>query len=309
MTPLPSIRHLQFFIALVSAKNYHRAADKLGISQPALTAAIKELEHQLGGPLIDRSRKKIVTPTLAGSRLFTRAAELIKTYEEACETVRRDLHPDRWVIRMGVVPTIAPFLLPHLLPVIERNLPGTEVRIIETTSKQIRARMDDGEIDFALMAFPFEMPGCHQWPLMKEKFVCAVPEEDDPFCAHKDISVQHLYQHRILLLEDGHCLRDHARDACRIEMTQEETSLKASSIATLIQMVAHGQGITLLPEMAADYGMLPPGIKIKHFNDPMPPSRTIGVAWRRESPFRENYEVFGETIKTTLREMGYFVHS
>ncbi len=303
MKILPTVRQLQFFITLCDVGNYHRAADQLGITQPALSAAIKEIETLLGGEMIDRSYRKKVTPSRAGQELLIKGRHVIAQYDSMCDDVRRAIDPQFWTIRLGVVPTIAPYILPHVLPMLKTRLPKIDIQIVETTSAQLKDRMADGKIDYALMAFPYDMPGFHQQELFTENFVCAVPAHDDPFGKADTIRSDDLKDRKILLLEDGHCLRSHALAACSLSSAQEQKTFQASSLSTLIQMVAHGQGITLLPQMAVTYGALPPDITVKRFKSPAP-VRTIGVAWRDKSPRQADFEAFTKALTEGLKTLG-----
>ncbi len=302
MKTLPSVRQLQFFIAVCEAGNYHRAAEQLGITQPALTAAIKEIESLLGGEMIDRTYRRNVTPTKAGAELLMQARQVIARYESMCDDVRRTIDPQFWTIRLGVVPTIAPYIIPHILPTLKQHLPKIDIQIVETTSAQLKTRMLEGKIDYALMAFPYDMPGFYQQALFTETFVCAVPASADPFSTKQLLHADDLKDSQILLLEDGHCLRSHALAACNLTASQEQKTFQASSLSTLIQMVAHGQGITLLPQMAVTYGALPADIRIKSFAPPAP-ARTVGVAWREKSPRQADFEMFTQALIAALDKL------
>jgi LysR family hydrogen peroxide-inducible transcriptional activator len=297
---LPNIRHLKFFHTLCTEGNYRRAAQKLNITQPALSAAVKELETLFGGPLIDRTHRRRVQPNAAGHMLYQGSSDVIEGYTRLCEEVSRLIDPESWTVRMGVVPTIAPFLLPHLLPRLKEAWPHVDIRIIETTSAQIYAQLDSGDLDYALMAFPFPMAGCHQEPIGHERFMCAVPLDADPFHGTAKIAPAMLAGQKILLLDDGHCLRSHALDACQLKETQELREFQASSLATVINMVAQGHGITLLPHMAAKFGTLPTGIALKEFEKPVP-ERTLGAAWRAHSPKKTEYLAFTRTIRDVVK--------
>lgn len=300
MKAQPNIRHLIFFKMLCDEQHYRRAAQKLGITQPALTAAVKELETQFGGPLVDRSVKRAVVTTMAGNRLYRGAIDLIDRYNAICDEVAREINPQSWTVRMGVIPSIAPFLLPTLLPTLKKELPHAEIRVVESTSARLRDMLESGEIDYALMAFPFSMPGCHQEILASERFVCAVPAHADPFEPMQQIQPIDLEGQRLLLLDDGHCLRAHALEACALKDTQESKELQASSLTTLINMVAKGHGITLLPLMATQHGSLPANIKLKEFYDPEP-KRTVGAAWRTQTNRAADYMDFTEAIRRAMK--------
>lgn len=303
MSNMPSLRQLQFFIALCDEGNYHRTANNLGVTQPALSAAIKEMENLMGGALIDRTPHKKVIPTQAGKTLLRYARTMLPEYASICDDVRRQINPDKWHIKLGVVPTIAPFLLPHLLPLIHAHMPFVELQVIEATSAIVKQRMENNEIDYAIMAFPYDMPGFHQTTLFAEEFVCALPAGTDPFQTKGLLTTDDLQDHKILLLEDGHCLRSHALEACHLSAAQEQKSLQASSLSTLIQMVAHGQGITLLPDMATRFGALPASVEIRRFGTP--PKRHIGVTWRSRSPRAQDYRQLTESLTKALKDLGY----
>ena len=199
-------------------------------------------------------------------------------------------------MRLGVIPTIAPYLLPDILPRIQKQFPQLELQLFEDMSDRLLERLNSGNIDLALMAFPFDTPNLSQKILFEEEFYLAIPKGRG--FESENISPAELDPGELLLLEDGHCLSDHALSACDIQLPKRRRAYSASSLPTLMQMVVSGYGITLVPDMAIAARAIPKGIKLIKFEHP-PPTRQIGLAWRTGSPRTADFMTLGKIIGTT----------
>ncbi len=284
MKNLPTIRQLQYLLALFDHKNFQKAANFCGVSQSTLSSGIADIEITLQSPLVDRSHKRRVAFTPLGENIVRDAKNIIKQMEEITHNAQALKSPLSWPLAMGIIPTIAPYLLPRILKPLQTAFPSLELHIHEMRSQQILERLEGGTIDFALMAFPYDTGVFAQKILFEEKFVCAAPP--DHFKNKKSITQKDLEGEKLLLLEDGHCLREHALTACKIGPKTETNTLSAASLSTLIQLVHQGYGLTLLPEMAlTDSGHLPKSLTLKHFSSNAP-TRKIGFCYRQGN-FRE----------------------
>ncbi len=291
---LPSTKQLRYFVALVEAEHFGQAASASNISQSAFSNAIQELERILDAQLVDRTNRQ-VTITATGQQVATMARLVLRDLQDLVETASGGRRPLCGELRLGVIPTIAPFLLPKLLPKLRRQYPQLQLRLIEDQTARIYQRLMAGELDLLLLALPWEMRGVEQAALFKDPFRLACrkgTERVDP----ENYRFNRLDADSILLLEDGHCLRDHALAACRIRNTQKVQRFAASSLLTLVEMVDADMGITFLPEMAHNSSLLRNTAVQLH---PMPDSsyRNIGLAWRQGSGREEEFAMLGEFIR------------
>lgn len=277
----PTLRQLQYLTALHKTHNFRKAAEICHVTQPTLSAAIKEMESLLGLPVIDRSRPKNIIFTPFGEEVIAMAQKIMPQIENLMERARNMAEPLSGPIRLGLIPTIAPYLIPDILPYLQKSFPKIEWQIIEGMSGVLVEKLNQGALDIALLAFPFDTPNLSQKTFFEEKFFCAAKKGTFP--VKQILTLKDLDSHKLLLLEDGHCLRDHALSACKLQTKRDEKALSATSLLTLIQMVGHGYGITLLPEMVVRHGALPKDITLHAFKNPQP-SRKIGVAWRAQDP-------------------------
>lgn len=276
MIPTPTLRQMHYLVALADHRNFRKAAAECSVTQSTLSGGIKDMEETLRGPVIDRSSRKTVRLTPLGEDVVREARQIVKQVESL---TYRALAQDKalsWPLRLGIIPTIAPYMLPRLLKPLQKALPDLELHIHELRSPQLVDKIHDGSIDVALMAFPFDLKGLKSRTITSEHFVLAGPSGH--FRGKKTCSLRDLADEKLLLLEDGHCLRDHALDACKLQPLSEQKALSAASLPTLIQMVHQGYGITLLPEMAAGDSMLPDGIDLCRLSDTA--ARDIGFAWK-----------------------------
>lgn len=285
MIHLPTLRQMQYLIALADHGGFARAAQECAVTQSTLSGGIKDMEELLRNAVIDRTNRRNVRLTPLGEEILLEARDVVSRIESLTLRARQKDEALAWPLRMGIIPTIAPYLLPRFLKPLQTALPALELHIHEMRSAQIVEKLNDGGIDFALMAFPYDTKDLHQHPVYTEKFVCAAPP--GAFPGRKQIGMKDLEDEKMLLLEDGHCLRDHALAACKFPASAEARTLSAASLATLKQLVSQGYGLTLLPEMAvANNAALPRGLRILPFSSGAP-TRQIGFAWKK-SGFRQS---------------------
>ncbi len=288
---LPTIKQLRYFVALTETEHFGRAAEACFVSQSAFSNAIQELEALLEVQLVDRTNRS-VTITAMGQQVATQARLCLRDVESLVEMARGQREPLTGELHLGVIPTIAPFLLPAALPRLRRNYPKLELYLHEDQSQRIYERLMDGELDLLLLALPYEMRGVDVLPLFRDRFALAYRQGTkrvDP----DNYRFNRLDTDSILLLEDGHCLRDHALAACKIRNTQKIRRIGASSVLTLVEMVDADLGVTFLPELARD------SLILKNTRVRMKPLeensyRTIGLAWRKGTDRAEEFRMLGE---------------
>ena len=290
---LPTIKQLRYFVALTETEHFGRAAEACFVSQSAFSNAIQELEALLEVQLVDRTNRS-VTITAMGQQIATQARLCLRDVESLVEMARGQREPLTGDLHLGVIPTIAPFLLPAALPKLRRKYPKLELYLHEDQSQRIYERLMDGELDLLLLALPYEMRGVDVLPLFRDRFALAYRQGTkrvDP----DNYRFNRLDADSILLLEDGHCLRDHALAACKIRNTQKIRRIGASSVLTLVEMVDADLGITFLPELARD------SLILKNTRVRMKPLeensyRTIGLAWRKGTDREEEFRMLGEFL-------------
>lgn len=283
MTTLPTLRQLQFFDALVRTGAFGRAAARCAVSQSTLSAAVKELEAILGGPLVDRTTRAFQLTAL-GEMVAPRAARLLSEAHDLVRTAaaRDPLSGD---LRLGLIPTIGPFLLPRVMPRLSQAYPALRLFLREEQTASLIEHLLAGRLDIGVLAMPVETPGLDTLIFAEDPFLfAAVPEH--PLAAGTSIGVERLRGEPLLLLEDGHCLRDHALDACALRGGEIAEAFGATSLFTLAQMVRSGLGVTLLPALAVDQGLAAAAGLITRplrASNGTVPSRDLGLAWRRGS--------------------------
>ena len=299
MRPLPTLRQLQFFLALVRRESFSKAAEDCLVSQSTLSAAIKELENLLQAQLVDRSTKRFgLTPL--GADVAARAAPILAGVEDLAQlTLER--RPLEGVFHLGVIPTIAPFMLPKAAPLIAEAHPNLELFLREDLTEKLVERLSAGLLDAALLAFPYDMPGAEIIDIGEDPFVyAAAPGAPAMPPSGAVISLEDLSREALLLLEDGHCLRDHAIAACRLQDPDVAATYSGTSLFTLAQMVKAGLGVTLLPKMAVDAGFATAaGLETRDFGAPAP-ARRIGLAWRRGSGREADAELLAAIFRGVL---------
>ena len=296
---LPSARQLQYFLAVPDHLSFSKAAESCHVTQSTLSNGLNELEDMLGKKLFARDTRKVAL-TPAGDELIVPARSILEQLTNLVHLSRRHRAPLSSHLVLGIIPTIAPYLLPVLLPRQQQDYPDLDLQLREDLSGRQLEYLEKGQVDAVLMAFPYDAPQTDQLILWSEPFYLACSEK---FTGRKkSLKISDLQQETILLLEDGHCLRDHVISACSLSRKSGESSggigrnLGATSLQTLIQMVQHGYGATLLPHMAINTTFLPKGIKAIPFSAPKP-SRQIGLVWRKNDPRAEEFRLLGRFIK------------
>lgn len=277
-----NLRDLKYLVALADHRHFGRAAAACFVSQPTLSTQIKKLEDELGVPLVERAPRKVML-TPAGREAADRARSIVAEVDQMKEAARRARDPEAGTVRLGIFPTLGPYLLPHVVPRIRERFPQLELLLVEEKSDVLLSRLRDGKLDAVLLALPLADEQLQVQFLFEEPFVLAVPD-DHELAALPSLDMQALSNHRLLLLEDGHCLRDQALNVCQLAGAGEKSGFQATSLETLRQMVAANVGITLLPMLAVQPPVAQPGnVQLRGFTGPGAPSRRIGLVWRRSS--------------------------
>ena len=278
MSALPSIRQLRYLVAVADRLNFRAAAESCFVTQSTLSAGIKELESALGTELVERD-KRHVRLTRAGAEVVAKARTLIAQAQDLVETARRAAEPLAGPFRLGVIPTIAPFLLPRIAPQLRSAYPRLKLYLREDLTERLLDRLRLAELDAALIALPYETGELAVRELFRDEF-WFVARERDPLAREKAVAVERLGPREIVLLEEGHCLRDHAIVACGTRAPGEAPAVEATSLATLVQMVEGGLGVTLLPEMTLKAGILNGTSLVARPFASRVPARTIALVSR-----------------------------
>jgi LysR family hydrogen peroxide-inducible transcriptional activator len=279
------LKDLRYLVAVADTRHFGRAAERSFVSQPTLSAQLKKLEDYLGVQLIERAPKRVQL-TAAGEEIVERARRILEAGEEIVELARGHRDPLAGRLRLALLPTIGPYLLPNVAGKLRKQMPRLELMLYEYQTDLMLAKLHSGEIDVGILALPVQMEGLDFQELYKEPFTVAMPA-NHRLAQRSSIRVSDLEHETLLLLEDGHCLRDQALEICSGTGMHEKQDFRATSLETLRQMVASGVGITLLPELAGRgaYGQAR-GVAIRPFVKPVP-TRTIGAVWRKSSARRD----------------------
>ncbi|GAB4523715.1 MAG: hydrogen peroxide-inducible genes activator [Roseibium sp.] len=287
-----TLKQLRYFEALARHGHFGRAAEACAISQPALSMQIKEMEDVLGAPLFERGARQIRL-THFGEVAAERARDILRATDELGDLARASR--DRLVgrFRIGVIPTVAPYLLPRVVSDLTRRFPGLDIHVRETVTPKLIRELDDGRLDTAIVALPVSESTLEETPLFDEPFVLvrSAQEANAPLP-----SADTLREMRLLLLEEGHCFRDQALSFCNLPSGPPREVLDASSLSTLVQMVSAGMGVTLIPEMAVPVETRSASVAISRFESPEP-RRTIGMVWRKSSPLAGQLSEIAEIVR------------
>lgn len=276
-----NLRDLRYLVALAEHKHFGRAAEASFVSQPTLSTQIKKLEDELGVALVERTPRKVLL-TEVGREIVQRAREVLNEVEQIRQIARRTKDPESGTVRLGIFPTLGPYLLPHVVPRIRERFPRLELLLVEEKTETVLRQLREGRLDAGVLAQPIHDDQLHQQFLFEEPFLLAVPEQH-PLAARKLLKLDDLADQSLLLLEEGHCLRDQALEVCQLAGAGEKSGFRATSLETLRQMVAANVGITLLPTLSVK----PPvaqssDIHLIEFRGHAP-SRRIAMVWRKSS--------------------------
>jgi LysR family hydrogen peroxide-inducible transcriptional activator len=274
-----NLKDLKYLVALADTGHFGKAAERTFVSQPTLSAQLKKLEEYLGVKLVERQPKNVQL-TEVGRQIVIRARRMLDEGDEIVALARSNTDPFAGKLKIALIPTVGPYLLPRVMQKIRKGLPHLGLMLYEYQTEALLKRLRDGEIDLGIMAMPALADGVESRDLYRENFTVALPN-NHPLAAKSNIKVQDLKGHTLLLLEDGHCLRDQALEVCSRVDVKEAEDFRATSLETLRQMVVAGLGVTLLPEMAVEspFGSQR-GLTVRQFAKPAP-SRTVGAVWRK----------------------------
>jgi len=287
-----TLRQLRYFNALARQGHFGRAAEACAISQPALSMQIKDLEDALGGVLLERSPRQVALTTF-GEEAAPRVRDILRLVDELEDLARASRDRLAGRLRIGMIPTIAPYLLPEVIGNLTRMHPELDIHVRETLTPKLIEELADGRLDTAIVALPVSEPSLVEVALFSEHFLLVRPGEDEgkPVPSSKMLRTM-----RLLLLEEGHCFRDQALSFCNMQSSPPREVLDASSLSTLVQMVSAGIGVTLIPEMAVAVEIRSASVSVTRFKNPQP-SRTIGMVWRKTSPLAGQLMQFSEVVR------------
>jgi LysR family transcriptional regulator, hydrogen peroxide-inducible genes activator len=292
-----TFRQMRYFDALARHCHFGRAAQECAISQPALSMQIRDLEQQLGAPLVER-RPNDVALTELGAEIARRAERLLTGADELVEFARQRQGVLTGTLRLGLIPTLAPYVLPRLLPALQAQHPALTLELRETQTSMLLEELARGSLHVLMLALPVTNADIETLRLFDDPFLLAVPAQD-PLPPAARVSARDVNRRRLILLEEGHCLRDQALAFCATRGGEAAASLGATSLATVMQMVANGYGATLLPQIAADAEVRDSRVRLLPFKEPAP-RRTIGLAWRRSSPRKIDFLALGQIVGKAL---------
>ncbi|MBR1123338.1 LysR family transcriptional regulator [Bradyrhizobium lablabi] len=288
-----SLKQLRYFDSVARLKHFGRAAEQCAVTQPALSMQIQELERELGVQLIERSRSGVLL-TEAGREIARRASRVLSETRDIVDFARRQGNLLSGPLHLGVIPSIAPYVLPALLPLVRDKFPDLDLHLRETQTDTLVDELLDGALDLLLLALPVEDPEIETLKLFNDRFLLAMPKSrriTNRIRATPDL----LEQDRLLLLEEGHCLRDQALSFCNLRRVDNIDTFGASNLSTIVQMVANGLGMTLLPELSIKLECRHDDIRLMRFTDPQP-RRVVGLAWRKSSPRKSHFAELGKLI-------------
>ncbi|HKS18291.1 MAG TPA: LysR substrate-binding domain-containing protein [Bradyrhizobium sp.] len=288
-----SLKQLRYFETVARTKHFGKAAEQCAVTQPALSMQIQELEKTLGVQLIERSRSGVML-TEAGRDIARRASRVLADTRDIVDFARTQGNLLAGPLHFGVIPSIAPYVLPALLPVVRDRFPDLDLHLRETQTHYLVDELLDGALDLLLLALPVDDPEIETIKLFNDRFLLALPKSrhvTNRLRATPDL----LQQDRLLLLEEGHCLRDQALSFCNLRRVDNIDTFGASNLSTIVQMVANGLGMTLLPELSIKLECRHDDIKLMRFTDPQP-RRVVGLAWRKSSPRKRHFVELGKLI-------------
>ena len=301
MIALPSLQQLRFLSALAEHKHFGRAAAACSVTQSTLRAGLRELEDRLGASLVERSRRHVLLTPL-GEEIVERGRRLLRDADDLAEAARGAQEPLSGPLRLGVIPTIGAYFIPGAMPALTRAFPKLKLYLREEQTASILDKLENGELDLALIALPYDTGDLETMALGEDPILVALPKAH-PLARAKRIERADLAGEALLLMEDGHCLRSHALEACRLAGPDRNEVFQGTSLRTLLQMSAGGIGITLMPEMAVAAEITPrSGLVARHLQGE--PARQIALAWRRSSARKAEFRTLGRYFKSVLEKSG-----
>ena len=292
-----SLRQLQYVVAVADTLGFHKAAARCHVSQPTLSAQLQHLESVLGVKIFERDRRRVVVTT-AGAEIVARARRVLVEADDLIATATRAREPFTGTLRIGVIPTIAPYLLPDVMPGVRAAYPKLSLVFREEKTADIVRELGEGALDAGLLALEADLGECARAEIAKDPFVVALPK-GHPLARKKQLAVSDLEGARVLLLDEGHCFCDQTLELCE-RAKADEGSFRATSLATLSQMVSSGAGVTLLPTLAVPVENRRGQLEIRPFAKPAP-ARTVALVWRPQSPFAGALAELAKTIRAGLR--------
>ena len=290
---LPTLKQLQYLVALQAHGHFGRAAQACFVTQSTLSAGLRELEALLGVTLVERTRR-VVRFTPLGQRVALKAQRVLREAEELADLARAEGQPLTGELRMGVIPTIAPFLLPSMLPRLREEFPRLRLFLREETSQAACDALHRGQLDCVLLAMPFACGDVDHAALFDDRLLLAFPASEVP--PERTVDANTIPEDRLLLLEDGHCLKDHALSACNRPELRAGAAMLGTSLHTLVQMVDNGLGVTFVPQMAVDAGLLKGTRVVARPLATDHGTRQISLVWRRSSPREEEFRLLAQTL-------------
>jgi LysR family hydrogen peroxide-inducible transcriptional activator len=296
-----TLKQLRYLTALAEHRHFGRAADACAVTQPALSMQIRTLERDLGVVLVER-RHGDVTLTQTGLELARRGETMLAAAQDLVDVARLRSGPLSGALALGIIPTLAPYVLPRVLPVLQRQYPDLRIELRETQTRTLVDELMRGSLDVLMLALPVLEAETTTLALFDDPFLLAVPK-DDPRSEGTIVAADDIDLARLILLEEGHCLRDQALAFCAGERRDKSFGLGATSLATVLQMVANGYGITLMPEVAVDVEARDQRVKLLRFAPPKP-NRSIGLAWRPSSPRKSDFVALGQIVIEALGARG-----
>jgi LysR family hydrogen peroxide-inducible transcriptional activator len=295
-----NLRDLRYLVALADERHFGKAAERCFVSQPTLSAQIRKLEEYLGVVLVERQPKRVKL-TETGEKIVERARRTLQEADAIVEIARTDRDPLSGALRLALIPTVGPYLLPHVVGPLRKAVPRLKLMLYEYQTAPLLEKLRAGELDCGIIALPMPTEGLQTEVLFDEPFTLAVPA-NHPLADRDRVRLEDIKDETLLLLEDGHCLRDHALSVCSRIRLNHEQDYRATSLETLRQMVAAGHGITLLPELAAATPVgTARGLRIKTFTRPAP-VRTIGAVWRKSTTRGKAIDAVTAAIRTAIKE-------
>jgi LysR family transcriptional regulator, hydrogen peroxide-inducible genes activator len=301
MTPLPSLQQLRFLAAVAEHRHFGRAAAACAVTQSTLSAGIQELEDRLGAVLVERNRRNVMLTPL-GEEVVTRGQRLLSDATDLVELARNSGEPLSGPLRLGVIPTIAPYLVPPLMQGLAQEFPKLQLYLREEQTAPLLEKLGAGQLDLVLMALPYDVGDFETLELGEDRILVALPR-DHALARQPRIDRDALAKENLLLMEDGHCLRNHALEACRLAGPNRNEVFQGTSLRTVIQMAAGGLGVSLIPQMAVAAELPADGSLVARPLSADAPPRRIALAWRRSAARKADFRRFGAYVKTVLGKL------